>query len=212
FSEEMDHSSMDHGSMDHGTMDHSSMNHGDGKEDHSAHRAAIAAKYSDNNYSRSESSYDLKSIELLRMDDQLVKLADELGTDSPVLLNFIFTSCATVCPVLTATFSSFQKKLGDEAKNVTMISISIDPQYDRPGKLREYAKLFNAGSQWKFYTGSDEQSISVQKAFGAYRGSKMNHIPLTFLRAAGAGSKWVKLEGFTSSSDLVKEFRSLSNS
>ena len=180
-------------------------------QDHSAHRAAIKDKYSDQSYTRSESNYALESIKLLRMDDTLVKLADEIGNNSPVLLNFIFTSCSTICPVLSSTFSDFQEKLGDEANNITMISISIDPQYDRPGKLREYAKLFNAGDQWKFYTGSNEQSISAQKAFGVYRGSKMNHIPLTFLKAR-ASSKWIRLEGFTSSSDLLREFRNLTNS
>ncbi len=220
--EEKEHS-MQHGSMHHGSKQNHESSHAGhkmkpkgehgghgGKQDHTARRAAIAAKYSNGHYARSESNYDLKSIDLVRMDEQSVKLADELASDSPVLLNFIFTSCSTVCPVLSSTFSQFQAQLGDEAKKVKLISISIDPQYDTPEKLREYAKLFQAGPQWKFYTGSDKQSVQAQKAFKAYRGSKMNHIPLTFLKA-GAGSKWVRLEGFTSSSQLVREYRNLMN-
>jgi protein SCO1/2 len=92
-----------------------------------------------------------------------------------------------------------------------MVSISIDPQYDTAEKLREYAERFGAGPQWKFYTGSDEQSISAQRAFDAYRGGKMNHIPLTFLKAP-TDSKWIRLEGFTSSSQLLDEYRNLTNS
>lgn len=203
----------DHGMKHEHHHDHNGhgMKHDGKHEDHSAHRAAIAAKYSDNQYIRSEESYNLESINLLRMDDKIVNLADELDGDGPVLLNFIFTSCTTICPVLSATFSDFQKKLGENAGNVTMISISIDPQYDTIEKLREYAKRFGAGSQWQFYTGSDEQSINAQKAFDAYRGGKMNHIPLTFLRRA-AGQKWIRLEGFTSSTQLLDEFRNLTKS
>lgn len=185
--------------------------HEGGHEDHSAHRAAINAKYANKKYTRSEVNYDVNSIDLLRMDEKLVSLSDEIKGDGPVLLNFIFTSCATICPVLTSTFSDFQKKLGEEARNVTMISISIDPQYDTAEKLRDYARRFGAGPQWKFYTGSDEQSINAQKAFDAYRGGKMNHIPLTFLRPA-AGEKWIRLEGFTSSSQLLGEYRDLTRS
>lgn len=211
---QMDHAS--HHNMDHATQPsdhggkHDSHAHA-GHGDHSAHRAAIEAKYSNGQYARSESSYDLDSVDLLRMDEQSVSLAEELNGDSPVLLNFIFTSCTTICPVLSSTFSQFQAQLGDEVKNVKMISISIDPQYDTPEKLREYAKLYKAGPQWKFYTGSYEQSVIAQKAFKAYRGSKMNHVPLTFIKTS-ADSKWVRLEGFTSAARLLKEFRSLTNS
>ena len=145
------------------------------------------------------------------MDEQNVDLAKELSSDEPIVLNFIFTTCTTVCPVLSATFSSFQDKLGSEASTVKMVSISIDPEHDTPAKLREYAKKFQAGPQWQFYTGSVSQSVEVQRAFDAYRGSKMNHIPLTFLRAAGQ-TEWVRLEGFTSATDLLNEYQRLSSS
>jgi protein SCO1/2 len=204
--------------MSEDTMDNHEMHHADhgvehkgAHQDHLAHRAAITAKYSSKQYARSEASYDVESIDLLRMDEKLVQLADEIKGDGPVLLNFIFTSCTTICPVLTSTFSDFQKKLGEEAKHVTMVSISIDPQYDTAAKLREYAERFGAGPQWKFYTGSDEQSIIAQKAFDAYRGGKMNHIPLTFLKSP-TNNKWIRIEGFTSSSQLLDEYHNLTNS
>jgi protein SCO1/2 len=57
-------------------------------------------------------------------------------------------------------------------------------------------------------TGSTEDSLAIQRAFDAWRGDKMNHVPLTFLRAA-PGQPWVRLEGFVSPDQLVAEYRSI---
>jgi Uncharacterized protein SCO1/SenC/PrrC, involved in biogenesis of respiratory and photosynthetic systems len=89
-----------------------------------------------------------------------------------------------------------------------MVSISIDPEHDTPAKLKEYARKFGAGPQWQMLTGSVENSIAVQRAFNTYRGDKMNHEPATFLRA-GKGKPWVRLDGFASAGELVKEYRQL---
>ena len=58
-------------------------------------------------------------------------------------------------------------------------------------------------------TGTVENSIAVQRAFDAYRGDKMNHAPATYLRAGGAGSPWLRLDGFASASDIISEYRKL---
>ena len=87
-----------------------------------------------------------------------------------------------------------------------MVSISIDPEQDTPEALARYAKRFDAGPQWVFLTGSLEDSIRVQKAFDAYRGDKMNHVPLTLLRT-GPDTDWVRYDGFASGADLVTELR-----
>ena len=209
---DMDHS--EHKNMKHSnddTMSHDNMDHSSNAGEHAEHRAMIEKKYKTQKYLKNAKSYKLEGLSLVRMDEQAVNLLAELPQEDPIVLNFIFTSCTTVCPVLTATFSQFQDSLGGEASKVKMISISIDPEYDTPNKLRDYAKKFSAGPQWQFYTGTKAQSEQVQRAFDAFRGSKMNHIPLTFLRAPGSG-EWVRLEGFTSSIQLLEEYRRLTSS
>lgn len=208
-SETMDHSQHE-GMMQHGPAGGSGAGH-ENHDEHAAHRAMIAKKYKTGDYIRNVSPYNIDGLSLVRMDEQKVSLADELKTDEPVLLNFIFTSCATVCPVLSATFSQFQNKLGSEVEKIKMVSISIDPEYDTPTKLREYAAKFDAGPQWQFYTGTISQSEGAQRAFDAYRGGKMSHIPLTFLRAS-KDQPWIRLEGFTSAIELLDEYRRLANS
>jgi protein SCO1/2 len=125
-----------------------------------------------------------------------------------VLLQFIFTTCPTVCPVMSGTFSAAQEKLGADLARVRMISISIDPEQDTPERLREYARRFKAGRQWLFLTGNLDDIVAVQKSFDAYRGNKMRHEPLTFLRAAH-GKTWVRLDGLMSAAQLVAEYRRL---
>ncbi|MGZ6027817.1 MAG: hypothetical protein ACXWK5_00255, partial [Myxococcaceae bacterium] len=58
------------------------------------------------------------------------------------------------------------------------------------------------------YTGTVEASVAAQRAFKSYRGDKMNHTPVTFLRAA-PGQPWVRIDGFASSEELAQEFREL---
>jgi protein SCO1/2 len=90
-----------------------------------------------------------------------------------------------------------------------MVSISIDPDHDTPARLKAYAEKFQAGADWQFLTGTRADTLAVQRAFDAYRGSKMNHAPLTLLRAS-SGSPWVRLDGFASASELVAEVKKLS--
>lgn len=157
---------------------------------------------------RSTTEVTLPPVELVREDGKSVSLARELDDGRPVVLNFIFTTCASICPVMSQTFAQLQAKLGNERGKVHMVSISIDPEQDTPPRLAAYARQFHAGPQWRFYTGTTEASVATQRAFKAYRGDKMDHTPVTFLRAA-PGQPWVRIDGFASSEDLAREFREL---
>lgn len=146
-------------------------------------------------------------IALLRQDGSKTTLAKELAGNTPTILAFIYTSCTTICPVTSQILSSTQELLGAEMANVRILSISIDPEYDTPQRLSEYSKKFAAKPQWQHYTGSLANSVAVQKAFAAYRGDKMNHVPLIFVNGGGKKS-WLQLEGFPKAEDLVKDLHS----
>jgi protein SCO1 len=178
----------------HGGSDHNDMKHGNAME---------AA-----GYERTTADYKVPAVKLLGTDGQPQLLSSALDTKKPVMLNFVFTTCGGICPMMSATFSQVQQKLGADSDKVQMVSISIDPEHDTPAVLADYAKKFSAGPQWQFMTGSTENSIAVQRAFDMYRGDKMNHTPVTFLRAGG-GKPWVRLEGGASAADLVREIRQL---
>ena len=153
-------------------------------------------------------SYQTPQLQLLRDDGKSVSLVKELDDGRPVVMNFIFTTCATTCPLSSQTFASFQNKLGAESARVHMVSISIDPEQDTPTRLRAYAKTFHAGKQWQHYTGTLQASQAAQQAFGAYRGDKMSHTPLTLLRAA-PGKPWMRIEGFVTPDQLLHHYHDL---
>ena len=174
-------------------------------EDPHAHHRAMMNKRS---YQRSEHGYRLPDLQLIRMDGDETTLLTEVNCGRPVMLNFIFTTCTTICPVMSASFARVQQELGPERDHVRMISISIDPEHDRPERLREYAKRFDAGPQWDFYTGDVGDIIAVQKAFDVYRGSKMSHEPTTLMRKSAA-DPWIRIDGLASAGDIVKEYQQL---
>jgi protein SCO1/2 len=171
---------------------------------HAHHRQLLESK----TYSRSLHDYQLPDLDVVNMAGEKTSLLEEVNRDQPVMLNFIFTTCTTICPVLSATFSQVEQKLGAERERVRMISITIDPEYDTPARLRAYAARYGAGPQMQFLTGKLEDIVAIQKAFDAYRGTKMNHEPLTFLRMS-AQEPWVRLNGLASAADVVREYRQL---
>jgi protein SCO1/2 len=160
--------------------------------------------------SMSQVNYDVPPVRLVRDDGKAVSLPEELNDGRPVILNFIYTTCTTVCPVTSHTFEQLQEMLGEERTKVHMISISIDPEQDTPERLAAYARKYEAAPQWHFYTGTSEASLTAQRAFDVYRGDKMNHSPVTLLRAA-PGKSWERIEGFASAEDLLREYRALSS-
>lgn len=157
-------------------------------------------------YTSSVMQYQIPDVKLLDTNGNPVALRSSLDGDNPVMLNFIFTTCTTICPVTSATFSRVQEQLEAEHDKMRMVSISIDPEHDSPSRLNSYAKKFHAGARWSILTGSIENSIAVQRAFDAYFGDKMNHRPITLIHK-GTGNDWLRVEGFASADDLLREYR-----
>jgi len=145
----------------------------------------------------------LDGIELVDQDGGATTLREALESDKPVLVNFIFTTCTTICPVMTAGMSQFLTNLGSEQDQVRVVSISIDPENDSPATLRAYAKRYHAPPSWRFLTGSPAAIEAAQRAFGNYRGGRNNHAPGTFVRPA-SDAPWIALDGFSSADTLLR--------
>jgi len=155
---------------------------------------------------RSVAEYTIPDVKLVRADGRTVDLSRELNDGRPVVLNFIYTTCTSVCPLTSQTFAQLQGKLGAARNAVHLVSISIDPEQDTPSRLREYAQKFGAGPDWHFYTGTLLASTAAQRAFNVYRGDKMDHAPATLVRLAN-DARWVRLDGFATADDLLSELR-----
>lgn len=152
--------------------------------------------------------YQIPDIELIREDGKRVSLLSEMNDGRAVVVNFIFTTCSSFCPLSSQTLAQFQQALGADQERVHFMSISIDPEQDTPARLRAYAHKFGAGPSWQHYTGTLAASLAAQRAFGAYRGDKMSHTPLTLMRA-GYGKTWTRIDGFVTPNELMQQYRQL---
>jgi protein SCO1/2 len=167
-------------------------------DDHASHSMPAETSYS-------IETYKLPDVRVTRNDGKRMSLADALDDGRPVMLNFIYTSCNAICPVTSQVFVEVRERLGADRDKINMVSISIDPEQDTPKRLTAYAKRFGAGGTWSHYTSSTADSIEIQRAFGAWRGDKMNHQPTTWLSVA-PGKPWQRYDGFTSPADLVASY------
>lgn len=175
---------------------------------HAGHESGTVAPSAPGSYARSVRNYTVPDIALVDRDAKPVRLRELLAADEPVMMNFIFTSCTAICPVMSAIFAEVPRQLGGEGSRLRLISISIDPEHDTPKQLAAYAGRFGAGPRWAFLTGTVEDIAGVQQAFDELRGDKMSHEPLTLLRAA-PGQPWVRIDGMASAEDLAREYRSI---
>ncbi|WP_415750211.1 SCO family protein [Burkholderia pyrrocinia] len=150
--------------------------------------------------------YTLPSVDLVRDDGKTVSLVKEVDDGRPVILTFIYTTCTTICPMISQTLERLQGELGSDRDKVHIVSISIDPEQDTPERLKAYAAHFEAGPEWQHYTGTVEASMAAQRAFNVFRGDKMNHTPVTFMRAA-PGQPWLRIDGFATPTELLAAYR-----
>lgn len=70
----------------------------------------------------------------------------------PAIVDFIFTRCPASCPRLTARMKELEKRL-PERSTARLLSITVDPEHDRPEVLTRYADGWQAGPRWLFATG-----------------------------------------------------------
>lgn len=106
-----------------------------------------------------------------------------------VVVSFVYTTCAGVCPGTTQALARVRTALR-EAKlwghRVQFVSITLDPARDSPDVLRRYATLFRADDPaWHFLTGRPEEVRAVIDGWGmwvkALPGGALDHPSRVFL-------------------------------
>ncbi len=156
-------------------------------------------------YKRTVERYVIPDVTLINQNGKRVKFEALVNCGKPVVVDFIYGTCTTICPVLSAGFTNFQRTLGNESKDVQLISISIDPEHDSPAVMRKYLRNYRSQPGWDFLTGTRDDIDRVMRAFDAYVPNKMSHYPVMFLRAPGS-ELWVRIYGLIKASDFLKEY------
>ncbi len=166
----------------------------------------ISAQGDEAGAKRSSETYTIPQVRLVREDGKSVTLQDELKDGRPVVMSFIFTTCGSICPLISQTLAKLQDGLGAGRDRVHIVSITIDPEEDTPARLAAYAKELHAGPEWHHYTGTVAAINATQRAFNVYRGDKMGHTPVFLLRPA-PDKPWVRFDGFATADQLLHEIR-----
>jgi protein SCO1/2 len=164
----------------------------------------IATDVSAKNYKKSIESYKTPDVVLVNQEGAKVTFKSYIETDKPIILDFIYGTCTTICPILSAGYANLQKKLGADVQKVRLVSITIDPENDTPKVLKDYLKRYRAKPGWDFLTGSRADIDKVMYAFDAYIPDKMSHYQLTLIRSPKDG-KWTRIKELISGSDLLNE-------
>ncbi|MCY1265029.1 hypothetical protein D9M69_273250 [compost metagenome] len=149
-------------------------------------------------------------VPLLDQEGRELRLKDDLVGDRIVVMGFVYTSCTTVCPVISAILQKLQKQLGERAgRDVQLISLSIDPLRDTPERLQEYAGRFDAGPGWRWLTGSSEAVADTLKGLGTWTANYQDHPPLIMV-GDGRTGQWTRFYGFTDPAVLMARVDELS--
>jgi cytochrome oxidase Cu insertion factor (SCO1/SenC/PrrC family) len=147
---------------------------------------------------------DIPDIELLDQNGRKIHFYSDLVKGHTVAINFIFTTCTTICPPLGATFARVQKELGDRmGRDVRLISITVDPATDTPERLKAWGAKFHAGDGWTFVTGDKPQVDELLRALGASSARREDHSP-TILIGNDTTGTWTRTYGLAQVSQLVQ--------
>jgi protein SCO1/2 len=146
----------------------------------------------------------IPDVELLDQDGRKVRFYTDLVKGRTVAVQFIFTTCTTVCPPLGATFARVQKDLGERAgRDVRLISISVDPATDTPERLKAWGAKFHAAEGWTFVTGAKPQVDELLRALGAATASPADHSP-EILIGNDATGQWTRTYGLARPAVVLK--------
>lgn len=160
----------------------------------------------DTRYKRSVEKYLVPDVTLVNQNGDKVRLKSLLEIDQPVVVNFIYGTCTTICPVLSAGYLNLQRKVIAGNGQVRLISITIDPENDTPLIMKEYLQRYRAQPGWDFLTGSRADINTVMRAFDAYIPDKMSHYPINLVRSPQDGS-WLRLFGIMSGKEFMEEYQ-----
>lgn len=145
----------------------------------------------------------LLDVELLDQEGRTVRFKSDVISDHLVIMNFIYTSCTTQCPLNSQVMAQVQQDLPENQRDlVRLVSLSIDPNTDTPERLKEYASRFKTGPNWAWLTGSKPQVDKVLTALGVYTPDFDSHPSVVLVGDAQKG-RWARINGLTTADQLL---------
>lgn len=109
----------------------------------------------------------LPNVPLLTHEGKQVLFYDDLMKDKVVTINFFFSKCDEICPIVMPNLAKVQKLLGDEVgRKIFMYSITLKPEEDDVNVVRNYRDQIHAGPGWTFFTGKPADIEKIRRGIG----------------------------------------------
>ena len=105
--------------------------------------------------------------EFINQDGDTITDKDYLG--KVYVIEFFFTTCPSICPVMNENLISIQNEIDNE-EDFGIVSITIDPEHDTPEVLKEYAENYGVTNpNWNFLTGDRDKIYEMANSgFGIF--------------------------------------------
>ncbi len=153
----------------------------------------------------------IPDIVLMNQNGKPSRISDILK-DKITVINFIYTSCTSVCQILTSNFRQLEKALEniDKENKVQLISISIDPETDTPARLLQYATKQRIDlEKWTLLVGGLNSVERFSRSLGFSNIDKATHAPGVVIWD-DIDKSWQRFVGITPPHVLSKEISKLS--
>lgn len=142
--------------------------------------------------------------ELLDQDGNPIHFHSDLVRDKVVVMNFIFTTCTTICPPMGANFGKLQDELGERfGRDVFLISVSVDPTTDTPQRLKAWGERFGARPGWTLVTGPKARIDELLKDLQVFTPEYEDHSPTVLVGNDRAGT-WRRAYGLAPTAQLAE--------
>lgn len=150
----------------------------------------------------SEAQKYFTDTELVNQDGKPMRFYSDLIKGRSVVISTVFTRCKGICPTLNLKMAGIQRWLGNRlGKDVVLLSITLDPEYDTPPRMAELARQLKARPGWYFLSGSKENVGTILKKLGQWVETTDDHNAV-LLVGNDRTELWKKAQGLAGSGDL----------
>lgn len=133
--------------------------------------------------------------EVFNQDGKRIRFYSDLVKDKVVIVSFVFTTCALICPMQGESLSKLQAMLGERlGSEVNLVSVSADPEGDTPERLKSWGSQFRARPGWTLVTGKKSEIDKVAMALTGAPAVKGEHSPVVFIGSDKTG-RWIRAYG-----------------
>jgi protein SCO1 len=154
---------------------------------------------------------DLPDVLLQDHEGRSVRLLRDVLQNRVFVLNFIFTSCTTVCPPQTALLKQARDSLPAVTAPLVWLSLSVDPLSDTPAMLNTYRHKFAIApgqTPWYFLTGEPNTVANLRAIWGDKTNNPNEHLSRLIVGSA-LTRRYTKLDAFAPPHVLIRRLQEL---